>query len=129
MERGFTNISLEDLETNKSVYTRETTLPGYIFWYVTVANLCIFVVGVVGNVLVLSVIIRHKEMRTHMNCLLCNLCIADLQVLLICQPAGMAEFYGKDRWYLGSVMCKYTTYLCHALAYLRSGVSPKISGR
>ncbi|XP_069140665.1 galanin receptor type 1-like [Argopecten irradians] len=90
-------------ETSEPVHAE---LPDYIFWYVTLANLCIFVVGVVGNILVLTVIIRHKEMRTHMNCLLCNLCVADLQVLLICQPAGMVEFYGKDRWYLGPVMCK-----------------------
>ncbi|XP_060066644.1 galanin receptor type 1-like [Ylistrum balloti] len=109
---SFSNVTFSDLtygtvyEANYTNYSTEAELPGYIFWYVTIANLCIFIVGVVGNILVLTVIIRNKKMRTHMNCLLCNLCIADLQVLLICQPAGMVEFYGKDRWYLGPVMCK-----------------------
>ncbi|OWF49275.1 Pyroglutamylated RFamide peptide receptor [Mizuhopecten yessoensis] len=112
MEESVPNVSTSDYtyaadyDINSTSYPVQAGLPGYIFWYVTLANLCIFVVGVLGNILVLTVIIRHKEMRTHMNCLLCNLCVADLQVLLICQPAGMAEFYAKDRWYLGPVMCK-----------------------
>lgn len=83
-------------------------LPSYIFWYVTIANATIFVVGVSGNVFVLTVVFTNKSMRTHMNILLCSLSVADLLVLVICQPAGMIEFYGKDRWFLGEALCKFT---------------------
>lgn len=81
-------------------------LPPYIFWYVSLANAVIFILGVTGNVFVLTVVITNKAMKTHMNILLCSLSVADLLVLLICQPAGMIEFYGKDRWFLGQTLCK-----------------------
>lgn len=81
-------------------------LPSYIFWYVTIANAVIFILGVTGNIFVLVIVISNKTMRTHMNILLCSLSVADLFVLLICQPAGMIEFYGKDRWFLGETLCK-----------------------
>lgn len=81
-------------------------LSSYIFWYVTIANAVIFIIGVTGNIFVLVVVISNKTMITHMNILLCSLSVADLFVLLICQPAGMIEFYGKDRWFLGETLCK-----------------------
>jgi len=86
-------------------------LSSYIFWYVTIANAVIFIIGVTGNIFVLVVVISNKTMITHMNILLCSLSVADLFVLLICQPAGMIEFYGKDRWFLGETLCKSIYYI------------------
>ncbi|XP_063435633.1 QRFP-like peptide receptor [Mytilus trossulus] len=89
-------------------------LPPYIFWYVSLANAVIFILGVTGNIFVLTVVITNKAMKTHMNILLCSLSVADLLVLLICQPAGMIEFYGKDRWFLGQTLCKLIPFLENA---------------
>ena len=86
-------------------------LSSYIFWYVSIANAVIFIIGVTGNIFVLVVVISNKTMITHMNILLCSLSVADLFVLLICQPAGMIEFYGKDRWFLGETLCKSIYYI------------------
>lgn len=91
-------------------------LPSYIFWYVTITNVCICIIGVTGNVLVLMVILRRRDMRTNMNFLLSSLCVADLFVLLICQPSGMVEFYSKDIWNLGEVMCKYLLTACSGIS-------------
>lgn len=82
----------------------------YIYVWVTFTNVIIFLAGIFGNVMVILVVLRVKEMKTHMNYLLLNLSFADLLVLLICQPSALLEFYAKDRWYLGLVMCKY--YFC-----------------
>ena len=82
-------------------------LPTYITIYVTILNIAIFVVGIVGNVLVILVVSRVRDMRTSINLYLANLSVADLLVLLVCQPSAMIEFYAKERWYLGPVLCKY----------------------
>ena len=102
--------SIKTLESFNNTFRAQNEtyhLPPYIFWYVTFANVVIFLLGVTGNILVLTVVITNKAMRTHMNILLCSLSVADLLVLSVCQPAGMIEFYGKDRWFLGESLCKF----------------------
>lgn len=91
------------------VLRSEPRLPIYITVYVTLINIIIFFVGIVGNVLVIVVIARVKDMRTTMNLYLVNLSVADLLVLFVCQPTAMLELYAKERWLLGNVVCTYTT--------------------
>lgn len=101
---NYTSDSYEN--GSRNISHAEYELPLYLLLYVALANALIFIVGIIGNLMVLTVIIRQRDMRTHMNYLLASLCVADLQVLIICQPIGLIEFYGKDRWYLGEAMCK-----------------------
>lgn len=82
-------------------------MPLYVWIYVAVANIAIFLVGVIGNILVIVVVAKVKDMRTSINLYLVNLSVADLLVLLVCQPSAMVEFYAKERWYLGSIVCEY----------------------
>lgn len=86
----------------------EPRLPEYITIYVTVINIIIFVVGIVGNSLVIAVVARVKDMRTTMNLYLVNLSAADFLLLLVCQPTAMLDFYAKERWILGDGACTYT---------------------
>ncbi|KAJ8317100.1 hypothetical protein KUTeg_005004, partial [Tegillarca granosa] len=90
--------NLENINYNMSLY---------IYIWVTFTNVVIFLAGVFGNVMVILVVLKVKQMKTHMNYLLLNLSFADLLVLIICQPSALLEFYAKDRWYLGLVMCEY----------------------
>ena len=57
--------------------------------------------------MVVYIVLRNRDMRNATNVFLLNLSMADLLVVLICMPSALAEFYGKDVWYLGPVMCKY----------------------
>ena len=66
----------------------------------------IFLLGMIGNVMVISVVWRNKTMRNSTNVYLVNLSVADLSVILVCMPAAMLEFYFEDVWHLGDVMCK-----------------------
>ena len=50
-----------------------------LFFYIV-----IFVTGVIGNMLVIYVLIKERELRNFTNYLLANLSIADLMVLFTC---------------------------------------------
>ncbi|XP_033757421.1 LOW QUALITY PROTEIN: cholecystokinin receptor type A-like [Pecten maximus] len=89
----------------------------YIYIWVTVVNAVIFLTGVVGNIMVIIVVIKVRDMRTTTNYFLVNLSIADLLVLLICQPSALLEFYAKDRWYIGQTLCKAIPLLENAVIH------------
>ena len=104
-----------DLFNVYSVFNMNNTVvievPAYLTIYVTVANIAIFVIGVVGNCLVILAVVVFRDMRTPMNWYLVNLSVADLLILSICQPAALTEFYAMDRWILGESLCKYYALL------------------
>ncbi|KAL4231293.1 neuromedin U receptor [Mactra antiquata] len=83
------------------------TIPLYMYIVTSVINILIFIIGTFGNILVIVAVTTVRDMRTPTNLFLLNLSVSDILVLLICQPAGLLEFYGKDRWFLGELMCKY----------------------
>jgi len=87
------------------------SIPLYMYITVSLANAIVFTVGTVGNVLVIVVIVTVREMRTPTNIFLLNLSLADMLVLLVCQPAALLEFFGKDRWFLGEALCTYTVMI------------------
>ncbi|ESO98260.1 hypothetical protein LOTGIDRAFT_114263 [Lottia gigantea] len=95
-------------------YFNETdvfTTPVYIYIWVTILNVIVFLVGSIGNILVIFVVSRVREMKTSTNYCLMNLSIADLLVLIICQPAALLEVFGQEKWLLGDFMCKTVAFL------------------
>ncbi|WAR22046.1 OX2R-like protein [Mya arenaria] len=86
-------------------------IPMYLNVLVAVLNAIIFIIGVTGNILVITVILKLREMRTPTNVFLLNLSVADVLFLVVCQPAALLEFFGKDRWFLGEAMCKLVPLL------------------
>ena len=75
----------------------------------------IFLLGIIGNVLVMSVVCFNRNMKTAVNLYLLNLCVADILVLTICMPTALAEIYTKDAWYFGEAMCKLSYYVLTCL--------------
>jgi hypothetical protein len=65
----------------------------------------ILLLGITGNVLVIVIVTRYRDMRNATNLLLTNLSIADLFLLLFCTADGYQHLYGKDKHRLGSFMC------------------------
>ena len=53
----------------------------YVILYGTISYSLIFLVGVIGNLMVIYVLMRDKELRNFTNYLLANLSIADLMIL------------------------------------------------
>uniref|UniRef100_A0A8K9UVN3 Galanin receptor type 1 n=1 Tax=Oncorhynchus mykiss TaxID=8022 RepID=A0A8K9UVN3_ONCMY len=73
---------------------------------------CIFLLGVVGNSLVMIVIgkIKARRNRSTTNIFILNLSIADLLFLLFCVPF-QATIYSLPEWIFGAFLCKCVHYL------------------
>ncbi|XP_055887865.1 thyrotropin-releasing hormone receptor-like [Biomphalaria glabrata] len=84
--------------------------PDYMYAYVTLLTSIVFLVGVIGNTLVIQVVIRIRSMRRRMNYFLVCLSVADLLVLLVALPSGLQEFYGKEKWFIGGTLCKLVVF-------------------
>ncbi|CAF1013448.1 unnamed protein product [Adineta ricciae] len=76
----------------------------------------ILVVGVTGNVLVITIVMKYRDMRNATNYLLTNLSIADLSVLLFCTADGYQHLYAKDKHRLGNFMCRFSPFVQNATA-------------
>lgn len=103
---GTTNLSFDKVNDTKVVTNEGLYIPLYLYLIVSIANTLIFIVGTIGNIMVIVIVTKVREMRTPTNLFLLNLSAADVLVLLVCQPAALLEFFGKDRWFLGEFMCK-----------------------
>ena len=119
MEVEFTkrpNISfslwLEHFGKNRSGKDKGEVLvpepPEYLLGIWTCLYVIVFVVGLIGNVAVTFVVLRCRSMRTFINFLFLNLCIADLLVLVISGPTAVVDMYAREVWYLGKFMCEYS---------------------
>lgn len=66
----------------------------------------ILLVGVTGNILVIVIVMKYRDMRNATNLLLMNLSVADLFLLVFCIADGYQHLYGRDKHRLGRFMCK-----------------------
>ncbi len=82
------------------------TPPLYIVICVSLFYGIIFLVGLVGNFLVIYVIYKNAEMKTCTNFFLVNLSVADLLIIIVCMPSAFMDLYTREVWILGPVMCK-----------------------
>ncbi|XP_041357591.1 QRFP-like peptide receptor [Gigantopelta aegis] len=69
-----------------------------------------FLLGLVGNVLVIISVARYKRMQNVTNIFLLSLATADLLLVLICVPVKIAKFFSFT-WTFGEVLCKLVHYL------------------
>ncbi|XP_077432055.1 galanin receptor type 1 [Vanacampus margaritifer] len=79
---------------------------------ITLVVFClIFVLGVLGNTLVITVLARSKpgKPRSTTNIFILNLSIADLSYLLFCVPF-QSTIYMMPTWILGAFICKFIHY-------------------
>ena len=69
-----------------------------------------FVVGSVGNSLVIFLILKVKKLHSITSMFLMSLAVADLLLIVICVPIKVTEFF-TNSWVLPSFMCKVFHYL------------------
>lgn len=74
--------SIQDIE----LYYRHSTTMNVLY---CVAYCIVFIVGLVGNSFVISVVLRLPRMRTVTNYFIVNLAIADILVIIFCVPATL----------------------------------------
>ncbi|XP_072414278.1 galanin receptor 2a-like [Chiloscyllium punctatum] len=80
----------------------------------------IFLLGTVGNSLVLAVLLRNGQMTSNTtNLFILNLGIADLCFILCCVPF-QGTIYTLDSWVFGSFMCKLVHFFIYLTVYASS---------
>ncbi|XP_045687479.1 kiSS-1 receptor isoform X3 [Phyllostomus hastatus] len=79
-------------------------------WLVPLFFGVLMLLGLTGNLLVIFVICRHKQMRTVTNFYIANLAATDVTFLLCCVPFT-ALLYPLPAWVLGDFMCKFVNYI------------------
>ncbi|KAJ8303324.1 hypothetical protein KUTeg_019720, partial [Tegillarca granosa] len=80
--------------------------PSYLVTSVTVLYILIFIIGILGNIMVVIVVGCSRNLRTTINIYIVNLCVADFLVFFVCLPPILVELHVKEIWYFGEIMCK-----------------------
>ena len=74
----------------------------------------IFVIGVIGNVMVVIVVAKNRNMATPTNCYLVSLAVADCVVLISAVPQEIVSYYLiGNQWIWGEVGCAGLIFLQH----------------
>ncbi|CAF0799649.1 unnamed protein product [Adineta ricciae] len=75
-----------------------------------------FVLGLIGNSLVLIGIGLNKGMQTPTNLLIFNLALADVLFIIVCIPTTLFSFFG--RWPFAEFGCKLAQFINHLSAFM-----------
>ncbi|XP_070563388.1 QRFP-like peptide receptor [Ptychodera flava] len=85
--------------------------PGVEIWLPIVLTYSVtFVVGLVGNLLVILSIQKCRRLQNVTNSFLASLATADLIVIVIVIPIQTPAYFSK-KWVLGAALCKLLPYL------------------
>ncbi|CAB3388200.1 Hypothetical predicted protein [Cloeon dipterum] len=93
------------------------TLPLPIVVPLTVLFVAISVTGIVGNVLVCTVIARHPNMHTATNYYLFSLALSDITILVFGLPNDLYVYWHQYPWDLGEGLCKFRALISEATSY------------
>ncbi|XP_055543728.1 neuropeptides capa receptor [Wyeomyia smithii] len=85
---------------------------------VTILFVGILVTGVIGNLIVCLVIIRHPSMHTATNYYLFSLAVSDLILLLLGLPYEISLYWHQYPYNMGLVFCKIRALLSEASTYV-----------
>ena len=85
-------------------------LPEHIRPIFTIIYVVIVFVGFSGNFATAIVIIFSREMKTVTNVFLLSLAISDALIAIVNIPIQL-NFYLKNEWTLGNVLCKFSPYI------------------
>lgn len=89
------------------------TLSDHVFLFIYAL---IFLVGLVGNFLVIYFVLFYKRMQTITNKLITNLSIADLLVIFFCVPVTASQHVSRN-WLFGEVVCRASGFVQGKLSY------------
>ncbi|XP_052397862.1 type-1 angiotensin II receptor A-like [Carassius gibelio] len=100
MENKTSGLS-EDLHVKCNMSGRHS----FIFTFIPVAYVCNFVIGIIGNSMVVAVIYRYMKLKSVPNVFVLNLAISDL-TFLITLPLWASFTAMSYHWPFGTFLCK-----------------------
>ncbi|XP_041366124.1 probable G-protein coupled receptor No9 isoform X2 [Gigantopelta aegis] len=98
-----TLLSNTSADTNQTDQHRSWNLP-FSVTMATILSISSFL-SIVGNLMVITVVVRHRGMRTRTNLFLVNLAVADFCVGAVAVPFAIVTLI-NGRWVLGDVLCQ-----------------------
>lgn len=101
----FCNLSREEYVEMLNNYIYPHTYE----WVLIGTHTVVFIVGLVGNALVVIAVYRNHTMRTVTNYFIANLAVADFMVILFCLPPTVV-WDVTETWFLGDALCKVLLY-------------------
>lgn len=103
---GLADDNASDVVRNETFdYYPYVKVPVYMIATYSLAYSLVFVVGLVGNLLVVLVVFRNPCMRSVTNYFLVNLAMADILVCLFCVPINlMSNLFSGTSTYIGDRM-------------------------
>jgi hypothetical protein len=106
------SLYYEDLDSLKQPWTDKD---GH-FWPTILVYGLTFVVGLIGNILVVYAVICSRKLRSITASFMISLAVADLLFLVVCVPYNTVEFV-KLEFQLGPWMCKLSVFIEHLSAF------------
>lgn len=88
------NISGTDLPCQSETISTE---PSIVYWISTSMHLISLLPCLIGNILVLVVLLKHKKLRTKTNMFILSLALADILVGVTVVPIKIANLFSTDR--------------------------------
>ena len=107
------DYNMETDQTDHSIVQRDEpdVIPVPPYWNVATTAILsttmvvIMLGGLIGNSMVITVISRHRGMRTRTNMFLCNLAVADLLCSVVVMPFSLGTVLNGD-WVFGDTFCQ-----------------------
>ncbi|GLV43048.1 RYamide receptor [Carabus blaptoides fortunei] len=93
-----------DADESQNTYQWDELIPMLIVYSVT------FILGLIGNSLIVITTYRYRRMQSATNVLLASLASADLLLILFCIPIKAAKLFSFT-WTMGILLCKYVYYM------------------
>ena len=69
----------------------------------------VFVVGLLGNALVVFVVAQNRAMQTVTNCFIANLALSDILLCVLAVPFTPFYYFIKE-WIFGEILCHLVAY-------------------
>jgi hypothetical protein len=85
-------------------------LPLAVIFTLALAYGAVIILGVSGNLALIIIILKQKEMRNVTNILIVNLSFSDLLVAVMCLPFTFV-YTLMDHWVFGETMCKLNPFV------------------
>lgn len=108
------NCTKEDFilhERGRQIQDMNEAIPVTLLYTIT------FLAGIIGNLLVCIIIVRHSSMHTATNFYLFNLAVSDMVYLLFGLPFEILLFWHQYPWLFGLPFCKFRSLITEACSY------------
>ncbi|KAM9803591.1 endothelin receptor type B [Syngnathus typhle] len=106
MDKYRSNISARPLP----MCARSAEIPDSFKYLLTAVAIVIFMLGLVGNSILLKIIHSNKCMRSGADVLIASLALGDLLHIVVDVPVNTYRLMAKD-WPFGSVLCKLVPFM------------------